>query len=110
MPPVLRPALAKPFCNHLEWYAICLGAWRLGWPVIALSADMPDHDAEVQPTETSDDAEHIYRKYMHTMFRGDAPEMRMTLDLSSVASSKTLKTFDLSSVAFPELLLTFDWS
>jgi len=40
-----RPvALAIP--RSRQWYALCLGAWRLGIPVVALSNDLPDKAAE----------------------------------------------------------------
>ena len=39
-------ALARPLALAMkrgrDWYAICLAAWRLGMPVVALSDDMPD--------------------------------------------------------------------
>eukprot|EP00929_Paragymnodinium_shiwhaense_P028931 TRINITY_DN16694_c0_g1_i1.p1 TRINITY_DN16694_c0_g1~~TRINITY_DN16694_c0_g1_i1.p1 ORF type:complete len:1586 (-),score=297.51 TRINITY_DN16694_c0_g1_i1:44-4801(-) len=43
-------AAPRPFYLQIPrgrlWYAICLAAWRLGLPLIALSDDMPDKAAE----------------------------------------------------------------
>lgn len=45
-----RPAAPRPVLLLMprgrEWYALCLAAWRLGIPVVALSDDMPDKAAE----------------------------------------------------------------